>query len=167
MPIDVNSEKWKNGKTYDPIRVEIENLLFNNREQAFSITEIEEYILENHQQLFPHHLIGDDAVDGAKAARQAILATVLDDEFWHSRVAFRHISDDSEAEVGLYFTWEGNGINPIAEVDEVKDPDPESPLMTLETRFRHIEGDIEDEVAELHERISNLEYRLRDELDFY
>lgn len=35
---------------------------------------------------------------------------------------------------GLYFTWDGVGINPIAEVDEVEDPTPDSPFGTLSGR---------------------------------
>lgn len=167
MPIDVNSDQWKNAGTFDPIGVKITSLLSDNKEQAFSIREIEEYLLEEHQQVFPESLVGDDAIDGAKVARQSIVTNILEDRYWRSQVTFRYISKEDDAEAGLYFTWEGIGINPIAEVDDVKDPDPDSSFGTLSGRFRQIEQDVDEEVSELEERISFLEFRIREELGVY
>lgn len=167
MPIDVNSDEWKNAGSYDPIEVEIDSLLSNNKEQAFSIKEIEEYLLENHQHLFPDGLVGEDAVEGAKAARQSIIANILENKYWHLEVSFKYISEEADPEAGLYFTWDGVGISPIAEVEEVNDPNPESPFGTLSSRFRQIEDDLDKEVSELEDRIAGIEYRLRQELDSY
>lgn len=167
MPVDTESEEWKNAGSDDPITVEITSLLSNNRDQAFSIKEIEEHLLEEHQHLFPNELVGDHAVDGAKAGRQSIIANILEYRYWRSEVTFRYVSGDDEGDAGLYFTWDGPGINPIAELDEVSDPNPESPFGTLSSRFRQIESDLNEEVSELEERLSYVEYQLREEFDAY
>jgi hypothetical protein len=167
MPIDTDSEVWKSADTYDPITVEINSFLSNNKDQAFSIREIEEHLLGEHQHLFPNQLVGDDALEGAKAARQSIIANILEYRYWRSEVTFQYISGDRDSAVGLYFTWDGVGISPIAELDEVSDPNPDSPFGTLSSRFRQIESDLDEEVSELEERLSHVEYRLREELDTY
>lgn len=167
MPIDVSSDEWKNAGRNDPIWVEINSLLSDNKEQAFSIKEIENYLLEEHKDLFPDDLAGDDTVDGAKAARQAIVANILEYRYWRSEVSFRYVSAGNGTEAGLYFTYDGTGINPIAEIDDVTDPNPDSPFMTLSGRFRQIEKDMNEEISDLEGRIDNLEYRLREELGSY
>ena len=167
MPIDVNSDEWKNAGRNDPLWVEIESLLLDNKEQAFSIKEIEEYLFEEYEHLFPDDLVGDCAISGAKAARQSIVASILEYRFWRSEVGFRYVSEGNGTEAGLYFTHDGTGINPIAEVDEVTDPNPDSPFMTLSSRFRQIEKDMNEEVSDLEERIGHLEHRLREELGSY
>lgn len=167
MPVDTDSEEWKHAGRYDPITVEINSLLSNNEDQAFSIKEIEEHLLEDHQHLFPNQLVGDDALEGAKAARQSIIANILEYRYWRSEVAFQYISGDRDSDAGLYFTWDGPGLNPIAELDEVSDPNPDSPFGTLSSRFQQIESDLDEEVSELEERLSHMEYRLREELDTY
>jgi len=167
MPIDVNSEEWKNAGRYDPIWVEVNSFLSNNEHQAFSIEEIEEYLLEDHPHLFPASLIGDNTVDGAKAARQSIVTNILKYRYWRSEVSFRNIPEEADAKTGLYFTWDGVGINPIAEVDGVKDPNPDSPFRTLSSRFRQIEQDVDEDVSDLEDRISHLESRVCEELGSY
>ncbi len=129
--------------------------------------EIEEHLLEDHPYLFPNQLVGNDALEGAKAARQSIIANILEYRYWRSEVSFRHISGGGESDAGLYFTWDGVGINPVAELDEVSDPNPDSPFGTLSSRFRQIESDLDKDVSELEERLSHVEYRLREGLDTY
>lgn len=167
MPIGLDSDAWKNAERYDPLGVQIDSLLLNNKEQAFSIREIEEYLVEEYPHLFPGSLVGDDAIEGAKAARQSIIANILEKIYWRAEVAFRYVPEEDDVEAGLYFTSDGPGINPIAEIDEVKNPDSDSPFGKLSNRFREIEKDVDDDVSELEERINYLEYRLREELGSY
>jgi len=167
MPVDTDSEEWKSADTYDPITVEINSLLTDNRGQAFSIEEIEEHLVAEHQHLFPDQLVGDDAIDGAKAGRQSIVANILEYRYWRSEVSFRYVPNKTDTDAGLYFTWDGIGINPIAEVDEVEDPNPESPFGTLRGRFRQIENDLDEKTSELEDRLAHIEYQLREELGNY
>lgn len=163
----MDSDAWENAGRYDPIEVEIDSLLSDYKNQAFSINEIEEHLHGEHQHLFPDQIVGGKVVDGAKAARQAIVATILEKKYWHSEVKFRYVSEAENAEPGLYFTWNGPGINPIAEVDDVSDPDPESPWMTLSGRFQQIEKDVEGEMSDLEDRVDWLEFRVHEELGQY
>ncbi|EMA31505.1 MULTISPECIES: hypothetical protein [Haloarcula] len=167
MPIDLDSDAWKDATTYDPLETEINSLFRDHQDQALSITEIESHLHENHAHLFPADLVGKDAVDGAKAARQSIVATLLERMYWRSKVTFRRVSPEDEADAGLYFTSDGTGIFPIAEIDEVKDPDPDSPFGTLSGRFREVEDEINEEVSDLEERVDWLEFRVREELGAY
>jgi hypothetical protein len=167
MPIDLDSDVWKDASTYDPLKTEIHSLFGDHQEQALSIAEIESHLHENHAHLFPADLVGEDTVDGAKAARQSIIATQLEQMFWRSEVTFRRVSPEGEADAGLYFTSDGTGIAPIAEIDEVSDPDPDSPFGTLSGRFREVEDEIDEEVSDLEERIDWLEFRVREELGAY
>lgn len=167
MPIDLNSEEWENANSDDSLRVKIEELLWRNQNKAYSVREIEEHLLENNLHLFPADLVGDNAVEGARAARQSIIANLLDNRYWHGEVSFQSISEGSDIEPGLYFTSDGPGISPIAEIDEVKDADPDSDWGKLSKRFRQIEGDADEEISELKERISYLEFRVREDLGAY
>lgn len=162
MPIDIDSDTWKNVQGRDPLSVHMNDLLRNNEDKAFSIKEIDEYLLEEHHQLFPADLVGDDAVEGATAARQSIIAAILDDWYWRTDVSFEYVPGDDETDAGLYFTWDGAGISPVFEVEDVKDVNPDSPYGKLESRFRGIESDVDDEISELKDRIANAEYRLRE-----
>ena len=167
MPVDLDSDAWKSAEGYDPLGVQIDSLLLNNKEQAFSIKEIDEYLVEEYPHLFPSELVGDNVIDGAKAARQSIIANLLEEDYWRVKVTFRYVSGEGDVEPGFYFTTDGPSINPIAEIDEVKNPDPDSSFGKLSNRFRQIEEDVDDEVSELEERINYLEYRLREELGSY
>ncbi|WP_089818324.1 hypothetical protein [Halomicrobium zhouii] len=166
MPIDLNSDMWKNARSYDVIGTEITSLLTDHREQAFSVKEIEEHLYNEHQHLFPDDLVGDDPIDGAKAARQSIVSNILEYRYWRSEVTFQYVSED-DVNPGLYYTWKGVGISPIAEIDDVTDPNPDSPFGVLSSRFRQIEKDVDDDVSDLEERISHLEYRFREEIGSY
>lgn len=167
MPVDTDSQEWKSGGRDDPISVEISSLLSNNKEKAFSIQEIEEYLFDEYLHLFPNQLAGEGAIDGAKAARQSIIANILERRYWQARVSFQYIAGDGDADPGIYYTDDGVGINPIAELDELSDPNPDSPYGTLSSRFRQIEKDVDEEVSELEERISRMEYQIREELGMY
>ncbi|MDS0280356.1 hypothetical protein NDI85_21455 [Halomicroarcula sp. S1AR25-4] len=167
MPIDLDSDVWNDATTYDPVRTEINSLLWDHQEQALSIGEIESHLHENHAHLFPVDLVGENAVDGAKAARQSIIATLLERMYWRSEITFRRVSPEDEAETGLYFTSDGTGIAPIAEIDEVRDPDSDSRGGKLSRRFREVEDEIDDEVSDLEERVDWLEFRIREELGAY
>jgi len=167
MPIDIESDAWSNAERYDPLRTAITELLSDNREQAFSIREIEEHLLDNHSDLFPDQLTGDKAVGEAKAARQSIIATVLEDRFWHLQVSFRYVSGGDDHDSGLYFTWDGSGISPVAELDEVSTPENDNSLSILSSRFKQIEEDIDEDMADLEERIDFIEFRIHEELGAY
>ena len=87
--------------------------------------------------------------------------------YWRSEVTFRRVSPEGKADAGLYFTSDGTGIAPVAEIDEVSDPDPDSPFGTLSGRFREVEDEIDEEMSDLEERIDWLEFRVREELGAY
>ncbi|MDQ2074722.1 hypothetical protein RBH20_19520 [Haloarcula sp. H-GB4] len=74
------------------------------------------------------------------------------------------MSPEDEADAGLYFPSDGTGISPTAEIDGVKDPDPDSSFGTLSGRFREIEDEIDEGVSDLEERVDLLEFRVREEL---
>ncbi|WP_280585072.1 hypothetical protein [Halorubrum sp. Boch-26] len=163
MPIDTNSDIWKESGSDDPLRVHITELLSNNSEEAFSIKEIDEYLIENYQHLYPTDLTGEDSITGATAARQSIVSNILLNRYWHAEVRFNYISGEGQIDSGLYFTWEGGGIYPIAEIDDVTDVGSDSPHMTLESRFRQVEADLNEEVSELEDRLDYLEYQVHRE----
>jgi hypothetical protein len=167
MPIDLNSDAWNDASTYDPLKTEIHSLFREHQEQAFSIAEIESHLHENYAHLFPADLVGKEAVDGASAARQSIIAILLERMYWRSEVTSRHVAPEDESEAGLYFTSDGIGIAPIAEIDDVSDPDSDSRGGKLSRRFREVEDEIDEEVSELEERIDWLEFRVREELGAY
>lgn len=159
MPIDVESDVWKQASSRDPIRVHIENLLRNNPDKAFSTKEIEEHLLEEHEEVFPQSLTQREDAESAKAARRALVANILLDQDWHSQVAFQYVSGEADVESGLYFTDDGTGFYPVAELDEMKDVDPDSTRGKLSSRFRKID----DETDDLEDQIDRLEYRIREE----
>jgi hypothetical protein len=163
MPIDTESKEWQNAGADDPLEVKINEILTEDSSKAYSVSEIEELLVEDHPHLFPDNLAGETSVDGAKATRQGIIATILENKYWHSEVSFKFITDDQNADSGLYYTWEGTGFSPIAELDEVKDVDPDSPWGILSSRFKQIEEDFEDDVDDLEDRIAHLEHRIRQE----
>lgn len=167
MPINTDSEEWKNADVFDPIRTEIDNLL--SQDTAYSVKEIEEYIVHNSEHVFPADLVGDEAVEGAKAARQSIIASILSRMYWRYAVEFRHYSGDDEIDSGLYFKSDGAGINPIVELEMAVGYDSEEAALSssLETRFDEVEDDIDEEVSELTDRIDFLEHRIREELGAY
>lgn len=167
MPIDLDSDVWNDASTYDPLTTEIHSLFRDHQDQALSIREIESHLHENHAHLFPADLVGENVTGGARAARQSIIALLLERMYWRSEVTFRRVSPEDEAEAGIYFTSDGTGIAPVAEIDEVEDPDPDSPYGTLSGRFREIEHEIDEEVSDLEERIEWLEFRVREELGAY
>ncbi|QIO25568.1 hypothetical protein [Haloarcula sp. JP-L23] len=164
MPVDIDSDEWNSATSYDPLKTEILSLLWDNQEQAFSVTEIESHLHEEHPYLFPADIVGEDAVDVSKAARQSVIATMLDQMYWRSEVTFQHVSPDDGTEAELYFTSDGIGIAPVAEINEVKNPNPDSTRGKLSSRFRDIEKNIDEEVGDLEERIEWLEFRIREEL---
>jgi hypothetical protein len=164
MPIDIDSEEWKNAESRDPLLVPIRELIYSNRDQAFSIREIEERLSEEHPELFPAGMV--DAGASAKTARQSIVANILFNRYWHLEVKFRYVPEGQGPEPGLYFTHDGNGVSPVAEIDHVRDSDSDSATMTLVNRFRDIENSIDEEVSELEGRLNNLEYRVRQELEY-
>ena len=164
MPIESESDDWTQAKSDDPLRAKIMDLLMKNKEFAYSVEEIEQHLLEEHHHLFPARLAGTDAVEGAKAARQSIITRILEDRFWHAHIRLCYVTEEQSADTGLYATWEGIGFSPIAELDEVTDPDPDSKRGLLEGRFKEIEENADEEISELEERISYIEYRLREDL---
>ncbi|WP_152419109.1 hypothetical protein [Natrinema gari] len=159
--------RGKNAELNDPVVAEINNLFRNNKEKAFNICEIEEHLLEEHSDVFPADLTGTDAIEGAKAARQSIVADRLFDRYWNSEYTYRYVSSADDADAGLYFTRDGPRISPVAEIDQVTDPDPDSVYGVLEGRFKEIENNVDDEVSNLEDRISRLEYRIQEELGMY
>lgn len=167
MPIETDSAAWEEAESHDPLEVEITQLLSNNADQAYSIAEIEAYLLDEYAHLFPDRLAGDDAVVGAQAARQSIIMAILQRRYWNSVVRFKYVTESDTAEPGVYCRWDGPGIQPIAEIDEVNDPDPDSPRLTLESRFRSIEEELDEEIEELDDRVDWLEFRVREELGAY
>lgn len=166
MPIDTDSEEWKNADSLDPLLVEIRELLMGEENQAFSVAEIETHIVENHPHLFPAGMVGGDAGEGTEAARQSIIANILLDRFWHSEFSFRHVTGDNGAEPGLYFTYDGIGINPVVEIDDVRDPYPDKSGGVLAGRFRDIERNVDEQISDLKGRINNLEHRIHHELEY-
>lgn len=163
MPINTNSDTWTESESDDPLRVHITDILADNSEEAFSIKEIDEYLMEDYQHLYPADLTGEDPITGSTAARQSIIANILLNRYWHAEVSFNYISGEEQIDAGLYFTWEGIGISPIAEIDDVTDVDSDSPHMTLESRFRQVEADVNEEVSELEDRLDYLEYQVHNE----
>lgn len=165
MPIDIESKKWESADHFDPIKVKIEDLFLNNRDKAFSIKEIEEQILNNHERVFPDDLVGNDAIDGAKAARQSIIASILSRKYWRYEVEFRYYPGDDETEPGLYFKSDGVGVNPVVELEEAVgyDSDTASLSSSLANQFEEMDED----VSELEDRIDYLEFRLQEELGAY
>jgi hypothetical protein len=162
MPIDVESDAWQNAVTEDPIEAKVAGLLSKNQDKAYSIAELDDYLCEECPHVFPADLTENEDVDAAEVARQAMIANILEDLYWHEEVTFRTVTGD-DAEPGLYYTWRGVGINPIAELDEVSDPNPDSPFGTLSSRFRQID----DDVDELERRLNQIERRVQDELGRY
>jgi hypothetical protein len=166
MPIDTDSEEWENAKTRDPLLVEIRSLLSGGENQAFSIDEIETHLSENYPHLFPPALVGEDAGPEAKVARQSVVVNILLERYWHSEFSFRYVTGDNGAEPGLYFTYDGLGINPVAEIDSVTDPYPDSSGGVLTGRFRDIERNVDEQISDLKGRINNLEHRIHHELEY-
>ena len=139
------------------------HLLFRGEKTSSSVIRL---LTDEYEALFPDCLIGENEIEGAKAVRQSIVANILERRFWQSEVSFRRVTHD-DGERGLYYTWDGPGINPISEIDEVKDVEPDSPFGKVSNRFRKLEDDLDDEVSDLDERVSRLEYRIREELGSY
>lgn len=163
MPLDTGSEEWQKAGGNDPLEVQINDILTNNSDKAYSVSELDDLIVEDTPEVFPDRLTGDGSIEGAKAARQGIIATILEKKYWHSELSFRFVTNGADAESGLYYTWNGTGFSPVAELDEVKNVKPDYPGGILSSRFKQIEEDVDDDVSELENRISQLEYRIRQE----
>ncbi|NLV03832.1 hypothetical protein [Haloferax volcanii] len=164
MPIQTDSETWSNASSEDSIKVEINNLLGGDK--AYSIKEIDDHLVDEVPHLFPSSLTGSDAIEGAEAARQSIITNILEEEYWRSGASFKYVSGDGDAEEGLYYTLSGVGFSPVAELDDIKtDVDQKSGI--LRSRFKNTESKLGDEIAELEERLSNLEYRFHEEIGRY
>jgi hypothetical protein len=169
MPLNVESDRWENANRFDPIKVKIDDLLRNNDDKAFSIKEIEEHLLDNHERVFPDDLTGETSEAGAKAARQSIVASILSRKYWKYEVEFRYYAGDDETDPGLYFKADGVGVSPIVELEEAVgyDSDSGSLSSSLANRFKEVEGEIDDEVSELEDRVEYLEFRIQEELGAY
>lgn len=47
MPIDIGSAEWQTGRRLDPLEVHITGFLRSHDDQAFTVAEITDHIIEN------------------------------------------------------------------------------------------------------------------------
>lgn len=159
MPIDTDSEAWENGAMVDPVEVSISDFLTNNSDSAFSLEEIDEHILQDSPEPVPNSLLPDGSDTGEpEAARRAYLLIALERLIWQSRVTFRQVqdaSDDGEEEI-YYTTSDRQTFWPIAELDKIGG--------SIKERIEQTEDEFDDELSDLEDRLSRLEYRVQQEL---
>ena len=143
MPIDTDSDKWQDGGTFDPLRVEINNFL--NDGEAYTLEEIDEYLSNNEKQVFPTQLLGDD--ESAKSVRIAFVANQLERLRWLDHVDARRVDGEIYYSTGEEFRY------PLPEI-RYEIPD----------QIEEVEKKLEDEKSELEERIGYLEHRFQQEI---
>lgn len=139
----------------------INDLLQKNDNKAYSVEEIEEHLIDEYPELFPQKLVGEDAVTGAQSARQSIIVSVLLRMVRLERVNFRTLPEEVEDHSELYLTYCEGGFFPVAQLDELKEVDLDSPYLSLECRFRKIEDEMINNVSDIEERVAQLEHRFR------
>ncbi|AWB28467.1 hypothetical protein [Halococcoides cellulosivorans] len=155
MPINEDSEEWKEGRRLDPLQVHISNILRRNDEQAFTLEEITDHIIEDEADA----LFLLDSVDEEQALEEvdeetyglikSRIAMKLEDLGWRNFIEWKVIGYE-DADIGtVYFTnSDKESVSPIAKIVDV-----------YPRKFSSIEEDIEDladDVEELQYGVNNL-----------
>jgi len=169
MPIDVDSEQWDEAALFDPLKTKIHQLLRKDKSRALSISEIDDRITEKDPSVFPNDLVGEGALQGAAAARQSAIISILSRMYWQYEVEMRYHPGDAETEPGLYIKSDGKGINPVLELEGAVgwDNDSRSLSSSLSNKFDEVQDQVDEDVAELEDRVQYLESRVQEELGAY
>ncbi|MFA9502943.1 hypothetical protein ACERIM_09170 [Natrinema sp. H-ect1] len=145
MPIDTDSEKWESGVGVDRLSTNIAHrLLLNNPDKAYTVEEIADWVLEEYPELVPNH------IHDSKERVTTLVAAVLDRLDRREFVTCRAIEIEGEDAELYYKNSEGDALYPNVRLNH-----------EVPERFEDIEG----EISELGERLSNLEYEVRVEDD--
>lgn len=155
MPIDVDSEEWKEGRRLDPLEVHITDFLRHNDEQAFTLEEITDYIIEDKADaLFLLDGVDEEQtleeVDGETCGLiKSRIAMKLEDLGWRNFIDWKVIGYD-DADIGtVYFTdSDKEPVSPLAKIQDV-----------YPRKFSSIDEDIEelaDDIEELQYAVNNL-----------
>ena len=103
MPVSTNSKEWKNGRTKENIRKSVTQLLNNNSDKAFTVSEIHDHVFNL------KHSIEDGAESCSESNvhpedRQVTLSVVLRvlDELVSERIADTRIVQQNQNPVALY-----------------------------------------------------------------
>ena len=154
MPIDVDSEEWKEGRRLDPLEAHITDFLRYNDEQAFTLDEISDYIIEDKADaLFLLDGVDEEQtleeVDGETYGLiKSRIAMKLEDLGWRNFIDWKVIGYD--ADIGtVYFTnSDKEPVSPLAKIQDV-----------YPRKFSSIQEDIEDladDIEELQYAVNNL-----------
>lgn len=154
MPIDVDSEKWKEGRRLDPLEVHIADFLHNNQEQAFTLEEITDHIIEEEADaLFILDGIDEEQTleevdEGAYGLIKSRMAMKLEELSWRNLVDWKVIGyDDTDIGVIYFSHSDKESVYPLAKIQDV-----------YPRKFSNIEEDIED----LADDVEELQYSVND-----
>lgn len=115
VPIETASEEWEQGDKPDPLRIQINQFLSKNSGQAYSISELAEYVVENVPSVTL--LLSDDLSnieyeqlsDSKRNAIEAYVATTVDLLEWADFVDWKTVTDENGNEE-VYVTERDEGI---------------------------------------------------------
>lgn len=148
MPIDTDSDEWKNGAKIDFIEVEIDNILVKGSEKAFTASEITERLVEEKPHVFPKKLLSSS--EHAEWARLALVTSRLEKKILHEQIDMRSVDGE------LYYSHTSGGHYPIADLVD-----------RLPGELDNLENKIEEETEDLEERLRRLEHRFHEEFDHF
>ncbi|WP_367996230.1 hypothetical protein [Haloferax volcanii] len=147
MPINTDSDEWKNGHRFDWTAVHIRSIL--SEDEAMTLDEIADELLEQKPDIIPKTVREDGR------ALKTYLYRVLERQSRRDLVEDRAVTE-SDGTVEIYYANSGKpGVFPLAEI-----------IDNFPRRFSKLEKELEstdDEVNELEGRLTQLEYQFREE----
>jgi len=146
MPISTDSDKWEKGRYIDWLEIQITNFL--DRDQAYTLQEIESHIYENQQHVFPNKLREDG--EFAEWARLTYVSGRLEKLVWLGQVDVRNCDDE------LYYTLGEDARFPLAELE-----------VDVPGSIRDVEKKVDSETKDLENRIRRLERKFNEEFGVY
>lgn len=147
MPIDTDSDEWRNGHRFDWTAVHIRSIL--SEDEALTLDEIADELLETKPDVIPKTIREDER------SLKSYLFRVLERQSRRGLVEDRAVTE-SDQTVEIYYADSGDpGVFPLAEI-----------IDNFPRQFSKLEKDIKntgDEVEELEGRLTQLEFQFREE----
>ena len=147
MPVDIQSETWQNGNYFDNVHIHIEDFLRSNPNSAYSLDEIADYIIQNHDNTLPSKLLTQGSPN---EVIHTLIFSRLDELHWYGTVDSKVIEEE------IYYTYTGDGCDPLIEIN-----------IEIPERIDSVEKKFEREIKELEERVSYNEYKITEEHGMY
>lgn len=149
MPIDTNAEKWEDSSHIDYMSVELGKMFRENEDTAYTLEEIDDYLIENEPQVLPDTLVGDE--DEVHSARLALISTELERLNWLNRIVIKELEGD------LYYTYDdGDWRYPLATI-----------YYDLPEDIEELDDELSEDIQEITNRLRRVEQKVSEEIGLY